>query len=703
MGTHPIFESDFDCLTDVQMDPKVAWIQPEVFGPAAELWQRLWENSKHDDDSYQTGPSQNPVQSVPPVIEEKLNAQQQMEKEHRLQTELGISKLSPLSPLTSSENAACLIQLDYRATVRNYAQNGKWRQQKYPGGLYGLHLEILDFSNWIKPTNEEYIMRYDVVNRVESVIKHVFPSAQVEIFGSFQTCLYLPTSDIDMVVLNVDLSNLKENPFYKLQNALIEHGVAEALSMKVIDRATVPIVKMRDMLTDIKVDISFNMKTGVESVSLIKEFIREFPALKPLVLLLKQFLLQRDMNEVWTGGISSYGLILMTINFLQMREQQEKLDLGQLLIEFFDLYGHKFNYNKCTIRVKDGGSYIKKEEMQQQMEGRGIPSLLSIEDPLTPSNDIGRSSYGADKVRLAFAYAYRILSRAISPQAAYHTKLTDQGGVLSKLIVVTEQVTSYRQWIADNWRCRVPRLEPIKRPKTLQIERSSIASDGEDEDDSEIVESSSSEHTASVSFSGGETPQLEKQHEKRWRSCEMDKPDAAPTAQQPSRSATTREWDQGKTLTDIWPEQSSQRSGGSKGSGGGVVDGEFRNESYDHDFPVLRDQLAPKKKGSKKSDMSDKESIAESETSVTTDSGRKKQAKPRVNVNATIFNRALAGVGRHDRIVGKEGKRDGKRPTMQHYTPKGRSQTQQQQHQQQQRKSPRTASSAAAAGLDKFL
>ena len=69
--------------------------------------------------------------------------------------------------------------------------------------------------------------------------------------------------------------------------------------------------------------------------------------------------------------------------------------------------------------------------MQQQMEGRGIPSLLSIEDPLTPSNDIGRSSYGADKVKLAFAYAYRILSRAISPQAAYHTKY-DQGGVLSK-------------------------------------------------------------------------------------------------------------------------------------------------------------------------------------------------------------------------------------------------------------------------------
>ena len=60
-----------------------------------------------------------------------------------------------------------------------------------------------------------------------------------------------------------------------------------------IDRAAVPIVKMRDLLTDIKVDISFNMESGVTSVALIKEFMHEFPCLPYLVLLLKQFLLQR--------------------------------------------------------------------------------------------------------------------------------------------------------------------------------------------------------------------------------------------------------------------------------------------------------------------------------------------------------------------------------------------------------------------------
>ena len=53
---------------------------------------------------------------------------------------------------------------------------------------------------------------------------------------------------------------------------------------------------------------------------IIQDQIEIFPCLEPLVLVLKQFLLQRDLNEVFTGGISSYCLILMTISFLQVRD-----------------------------------------------------------------------------------------------------------------------------------------------------------------------------------------------------------------------------------------------------------------------------------------------------------------------------------------------------------------------------------------------
>jgi non-canonical poly(A) RNA polymerase PAPD5/7 len=91
----------------------------------------------------------------------------------------------------------------------------------------------------------------------------------------------------------------------------------------------------------------------------------------------------------------------MCISFLQLhpRNAQNSYanlndNLGVLLLEFFELYGRKFNYMKTGISIKNGGRYIPKEELQREMVDGHRPSLLCIEDPLTPGNDIGRSSYG---------------------------------------------------------------------------------------------------------------------------------------------------------------------------------------------------------------------------------------------------------------------------------------------------------------------
>lgn len=77
---------------------------------------------------------------------------------------------------------------------------------------------------------------------------------------------------------------------------------------------------MTDKATDIKVDISFNMSSGVKSAEMIKNYVNVFQMLSKLVIVLKQFLAQRGrrMNELFYGGISSYSLILMVISFLQV-------------------------------------------------------------------------------------------------------------------------------------------------------------------------------------------------------------------------------------------------------------------------------------------------------------------------------------------------------------------------------------------------
>ncbi|XP_063144175.1 terminal nucleotidyltransferase 4A isoform X1 [Rattus norvegicus] len=329
-----------------------------------------------------------------------------------------------------------------------------WKSRAYSPGIQGLHEEIIDFYNFMSPCPEEAAMRREVVKRIETVVKDLWPSADVQIFGSFSTGLYLPTSDIDLVVFG----KWERPPLQLLEQALRKHNVAEPCSIKVLDKATVPIIKLTDQETEVKVDISFNMETGVRAAEFIKNYMKKYSLLPYLILVLKQFLLQRDLNEVFTGGISSYSLILMAISFLQLhpRIDARRADenLGMLLVEFFELYGRNFNYLKTGIRIKEGGAYIAKEEIMKAMTSGYRPSMLCIEDPLLPGNDVGRSSYGAMQVKQVFDYAYIVLSHAVSPLARSYPN-RDSESTLGRIIKVTQEVIDYRRWIKEKWGSRI--------------------------------------------------------------------------------------------------------------------------------------------------------------------------------------------------------------------------------------------------------
>uniref|UniRef100_V9KIL9 Terminal nucleotidyltransferase 4A n=1 Tax=Callorhinchus milii TaxID=7868 RepID=V9KIL9_CALMI len=308
---------------------------------------------------------------------------------------------------------------------------------------------MVDFYHYMSPRREEEKMRMEVVARIESVIKGLWPSADVQIFGSFSTGLYLPTSDIDFVVFG----KWKAPPLWIVEEALRRHGVAAENSVKILDKATVPIIKLVDSCTEVKVDISFNVQNGVRATRLIKDFIQTYPALPYLVLVLKQFLLQRDLNEVFTGGISSYSLFLMAVSFLQLHPRKDACDpganLGVLLIEFFELYGRHFNYLRTGIRIKHGGSYVARENLQRDTAEGYRPSMLCIEDPLQEEN-VGRKSYAAMQVKQAFDYSYVVLSHAVSPIAKYYPN-KECVSILGRIIQITQEVADYRDWIHQKW------------------------------------------------------------------------------------------------------------------------------------------------------------------------------------------------------------------------------------------------------------
>ncbi|XP_016386819.1 non-canonical poly(A) RNA polymerase PAPD7-like isoform X2 [Sinocyclocheilus rhinocerous] len=338
-----------------------------------------------------------------------------------------------------SDNKASTYGMNYFMSHSNGSHlcGTPWATRRYSPGVNGLHEEMVDFYHFMSPRPEEEEMRRDVVNRVETVIKDLWPMAKVEIFGSFSTGLYLPTSDIDLVVYG----KWEQPPLQQLDQALRQNKVAEPFSIKLLDKATVPIIKLTDRETDVKVDISFNVETGVKAARFIKDH-------------LKHFLLQRDLNEVFTGGISSYSLILMVISFLQLHPRIDcrasNINLGILLIEFFELYGRHFNYLKTGIRVKDGGAYLAKEEIMKVIENRYRPSMLCIEDPNLPGNYVGQSSYGAMQGKEVFNYAYLVLSHAVYPLSCSYPN-RNMESTLGRIIKVTQEVIDYREWIIQQW------------------------------------------------------------------------------------------------------------------------------------------------------------------------------------------------------------------------------------------------------------
>lgn len=79
------------------------------------------------------------------------------------------------------------------------------------------------------------------------------------------------------------------------------------------------------------------------------------------------------------------------------REGIDRWNLANHLLQFFYYYGLLLNYDKLVLRVRNDGGYIEKEEKGWLEEGREY--MLSVENPIDASLDIGKSSYNI-KVRI---------------------------------------------------------------------------------------------------------------------------------------------------------------------------------------------------------------------------------------------------------------------------------------------------------------
>ncbi|KAF9038900.1 hypothetical protein BDZ89DRAFT_1061003 [Hymenopellis radicata] len=331
-----------------------------------------------------------------------------------------------------------------------------------------LHREVSAFTKWMSPTQGEDEIRGLVVEQIRRAVTSAVKDARVEPFGSYATKLYLPSGDIDLVILSESMRyNDRVNVLHSLASTLKRARVTDRVS--IIAKAKVPIVKFVSTHGHFNVDISINQPNGLVGVNIVNGFLQDMHgsiAMRALVLITKLFLSQRGMNEVYSGGLGSYAIVCLVVSFLQMHPKVRRAEidvdqnLGVLVMEFFELYGCYFNYNEAGISVRDGGTYFSKRQRGWFNDTRGL--LLSIEDPADPSNDISSGSFGFSKVKATMAGAFGILtSTAYTRAGIINARRTGEAlrlreryeaadlSILSSIMNVPQETVNHRRVVEE--------------------------------------------------------------------------------------------------------------------------------------------------------------------------------------------------------------------------------------------------------------
>ncbi|KAI9850767.1 MAG: hypothetical protein M1838_005100 [Thelocarpon superellum] len=286
-----------------------------------------------------------------------------------------------------------------------------------------LHQEICDFYDFVKPKAFEQTIRSQLLDRMQRAFNGKYHGSELHSFGSFAAGLYLPNADMDVVLWSKEFARsgkpfIQGSRFYHAVKALLIHqGIADPTQTVVIAKARVPLVKFVDVVTGLKVDLSFDSKTGVVAKDTFHLWKSQYPAMPMLVTLIKQFLMMRDLNEVSGGGVGGFTVTCLVTSLLQLMPQVQagtldpSRNLGEILMEFLVLYGKKFDTKRVGICLDPPGYFEKRLNPLNLPYRAGNEHRLSIADPNKEQNDISGGSGQILLILNLFSQAYDRLTQ----------------------------------------------------------------------------------------------------------------------------------------------------------------------------------------------------------------------------------------------------------------------------------------------------
>lgn len=216
---------------------------------------------------------------------------------------------------------ASYFLFDYGNSTKHWKLNPK---NNIEGYFPRFENEILKFVAFISPDRKDQTLREQAFCRYKEIFgKSLKPGIEIFAFGSFATDLQIFSSDLDLAIIDKS-ATLHEHEqkaaarrtLKSVQKTLFRFSLAKSFNF--ISRAKIPLIKFVDRSSNLPFDISCQFDTKiVEAVEMTKKLMTELPNLRPLVLVLKQYLSVRNLNNPASGGMGGYGLVLMLATFLK--------------------------------------------------------------------------------------------------------------------------------------------------------------------------------------------------------------------------------------------------------------------------------------------------------------------------------------------------------------------------------------------------
>ncbi|KAL1311306.1 hypothetical protein AAFC00_001486 [Neodothiora populina] len=311
-------------------------------------------------------------------------------------------------------------------------------------GCPSLHQEIIDFYEYVRPRDFEEQVRLNLVRRIQQAIQPRFPQVQIKPFGSFASGLYLPTADMDLVAVSQEFLSrglpriATNNQMRKFADCLVTAKIVKPGSLTVITGARVPIIKLVDNETGLRVDVSFENNSGITAQRTFEEWKIKHPAMTIIVALIKQFLVMRGLSEVFSGGLGGYSVICLVVSSLRRLAQAQEPDwdpmqhLDHILMDFLIHYSEEFDRYSTGIQMEPWG-YINKTLWTPRGAKKAQPERLLIIDPNKYDNDISGGSKNVDIIFDSFRRAYRQLNDSLDEAEEVYERDGERMSILERI------------------------------------------------------------------------------------------------------------------------------------------------------------------------------------------------------------------------------------------------------------------------------